>query len=118
MELIVKGIECGSLNADELRASFPDVELEPAEQLIIAARFQQMGIRVSRDAEDELPEPEAGDLAAVALIPYAAGVKELELDDADESGNTVARDELIEAHLHLVQWMAMRHMRSGISWSD
>ena len=116
--LIIKGIECGFLTEDELRAGFPDIELDPAELLLVAARFQQMGIRVFRDAEDELPEPEAGDLAAVALIPYAAGVKELELDDAVESGNTVARDELIEAHLHLVQWMAMRHMRSGISWSE
>jgi len=95
--LIIKGIECGFLTEDELRAGFPDIELDPAELLLVAARFQQMGIRVFRDAEDELPEPEAGDLAAVALIPYAAGV---------------------EAHLHLVQWMAMRHMRSGISWSE
>jgi len=101
--LIIKGIECGSLNADELRASFPDIALDPAELLLVAARFQQMGIRVSRDEADE---------------EVVARVEEIRLAKAIAAGDDVARQQLFETHLRLVPCMAMRRMRLGVSWAD
>ena len=101
--LIIKGIECGSLNADELRASFPDIALDPAELLLVAARFQQMGIRVSRDEADE---------------EVVARVEEIRLAKAIAAGDDVARQQLFETHLRLVPCMAMRRMRPGVSWAD
>ena len=136
-QLIVKGKEQGSLDADEVMAAFPLEDASPESYFQVFDAFRAMGITVGDD-EAEDAEIDAEEITAVEVLADSTSLDdpvrmylreighvnlltaelEVELAKAIEKGSDAAKQRMIEANLRLVVSIAKKYMGRGMTFLD
>nr|WP_200773633.1 RNA polymerase sigma factor RpoD [Tepidimicrobium xylanilyticum] len=143
-QLIDKGKKSGVLTYKEIMDALEEIELDPDQIDDIYVRFEDMGIDIVGDKEDDMlletsdeaeedidlkedlslprgisvDDPVRMYLKEIGKIPLLTAEEEIELAKRMEEGDELAKKKLAEANLRLVVSIAKRYVGRGMLFLD
>ncbi|HLS53273.1 MAG TPA: RNA polymerase sigma factor RpoD [Tissierellaceae bacterium] len=144
-ELIAKGKKSGVLTYKEIADALSEIDLSSDEMDDIYKRFEDMGIEITGDRDEEdlldtdaelddkddekdddlsvpkgimVDDPVRMYLKEIGKIPLLTGEEEVELAKRMEAGDEMATKQLAEANLRLVVSIAKRYVGRGMLFLD
>ena len=137
-ELYELGKKKGSLTYDEIISKLANYDVDPEQFDNILETFEAMGVKVTRDVEEDKqppePVPEALDITVpegisiddpvrmylkeIGRVPLLTAEEEIEIAQRMEQGDEEAKKKLAEANLRLVVSIAKRYVGRGMLFLD
>jgi RNA polymerase primary sigma factor len=126
--LIESARESGSVTAEEIALAVDDLDLEAAQLDELYAALEEQQIEIVAQEEEEVATPARASepstdslqlfLKDIGRVDLLTAAQEVELAKRIESGEHLAKQEMIEANLRLVVSIAKRYRNQGLPFLD